>query len=165
LGDAITYGIDEATLFAAVKKWAKEYKHVLCDFVEEPNEPKSNGAKPNGPKKYLRVVNRVYLVKSVDVGMTRESATGGGATAGSGSALPAIDLPTLNKTLSDTLSDPKTAGGSVRFTFASSNSVAMKQTFPRALVVGYIGYDVPILPGGELGTYSSTLQNLTGKTR
>ena len=56
-------------------------------------------------------------------------------------------------------------GGSVRFTGASSRSVSFKQVFPRPLVIGYVGYDIPLLPDGKLGSYNSTLQTLTGKSR
>lgn len=112
-------------------------------------------------------MNRVYLVNSVDVGITRESATGAGASGSTASAasLPLIDVKTLNKTLDDSLATSSTPSGTVRFTGASSRSLSFNQQFPRPLVVGYIGYDIPLLPGGKVGAYSSTLQTLTGKSR
>ena len=42
-------------------------------------------------------------------------------------------------------------GASFRFTSASSRSISMSQTFDRPLVVGYLGYDIPIGVNGELG--------------
>lgn len=43
-------------------------------------------------------------------------------------------------------------GGSVRFTMASSRAVAMEETFQPPLVIGYLGFDMPILSHGRLGT-------------
>lgn len=43
-------------------------------------------------------------------------------------------------------------GGSFRFTAASSRSVSLNETFDRPLVVGYLGFDIPIGVFGELGS-------------
>ncbi|MCP3904325.1 MAG: hypothetical protein GY715_11905 [Planctomycetes bacterium] len=42
-------------------------------------------------------------------------------------------------------------GASFRFTAASARSVSMSETFENPLVVGYLGFDVPIGVDGELG--------------
>lgn len=42
-------------------------------------------------------------------------------------------------------------GGSVRFSAASSRSISMDETFDPPLIIGYLGFDVGILPGGGLG--------------
>jgi hypothetical protein len=42
-------------------------------------------------------------------------------------------------------------GGSVRFTAASSRSISMSEEFDPPLVIGYLGFDIPLLEGGNLG--------------
>ena len=46
---------------------------------------------------------------------------------------------------------------------ASSRSVTMDETFPRPLVIGYLGFDIPILERGRLGPLFSTQARLTGR--
>jgi hypothetical protein len=43
-------------------------------------------------------------------------------------------------------------GGSLRVTAASSRSISLQQKFNPPLIVGYLGFDVPILYGGVLGS-------------
>jgi hypothetical protein len=56
--------------------------------------------------------------------------------------------------------DQGPAGGSVRFAYATSRSVGLSEAFDRPLVIGYVGFDVPILKDGELGPPLSTLERL-----
>lgn len=71
------------------------------------------------------------------------------------------NLESLNSTLerdsapgaqeSDALKAAGAPGGSLKITAASARSVSMAETFPRPLVIGYLGFDVAIGPGGSLG--------------
>jgi hypothetical protein len=54
-------------------------------------------------------------------------------------------------------------GGTVRVAMASSRSISLNETFDRPLVIGYISFDLPILPGGQLGAPVSTLAQLDGR--
>ncbi|MCB9833079.1 MAG: hypothetical protein H6807_11460 [Planctomycetes bacterium] len=58
-------------------------------------------------------------------------------------------------------------GGSFRFSAASTRSVSMTETFESPLVVGYLGFDVPIGVDGELGppipTYSRLQDSIDGQ--
>ena len=53
----------------------------------------------------------------------------------------------LNKMLENTVS----AGGTLKIASASSRSISMMETFPRPLVIGYLGFDLPVLDGARLG--------------
>jgi hypothetical protein len=55
------------------------------------------------------------------------------------------------------------AGGKLRLTAASARSVSMTETFDPPLVFGYLGFDVPILQGGDLGAPIPTHANLTNE--
>ena len=66
-------------------------------------------------------------------------------------------LDALNKALDTTL-----PGGTVKVASASSRSVSLVETFTRPLVIGYIGFDIPIEAGGRLGTSKPTQSQLTG---
>ncbi|HUU90800.1 MAG TPA: hypothetical protein VM238_06275 [Phycisphaerae bacterium] len=50
-----------------------------------------------------------------------------------------------------TLADRLTPGGSARLALVTSSAVTLEETFDRPLVVGYLGFDVPILEDGTLG--------------
>ncbi len=54
-------------------------------------------------------------------------------------------------------------GGSVRFNAASARSISMSETFSPPLVIGYLGFDVPILTGGEFGRPIPTHALLTNR--
>jgi hypothetical protein len=56
----------------------------------------------------------------------------------------------------------KDAGGAIKFVGASESSVALAESFDRLLVIGYLGFDVPVYPGGDLGVPIPTFQRLTG---
>jgi hypothetical protein len=57
--------------------------------------------------------------------------------------------------------DGTDGAGRVRVTAASPRSVALTERFESPLVFGYLGFDVPILDGGELGAPIPTNANLT----
>jgi hypothetical protein len=43
---------------------------------------------------------------------------------------------------------------------ASSRAVALSETFERPLIIGYLGFDFPILPDGSLGSPVATLERV-----
>jgi hypothetical protein len=77
--DAYTYGLPAQTLFNALEKWARSNRSYLKQFVPEVMKGKEGSAKRYF---YLRVVNRVYLVKTVDVSLFDNRASGGTGSAG-----------------------------------------------------------------------------------
>jgi hypothetical protein len=140
------------------------------------------------PTVYLRVINRVYLTGSLDVSMDTAKSWGFGLKAGEApdSRIPTLDrestldksviesykstLDSLNATL-DANDDGgglgkaiagKGYGGRLKVVWAGGRSVTLSETFDRPLVIGYLGFDFPIMPDGKLGLPVATRDQLTG---
>jgi len=157
ISDAATYGVDVLPLYNQVKSWVNENADVLSAYL-----PPVGGASGNGEATYtyLRVVNRVYLTRGVSVSLSDNSVFG---AAGSAGADKPITLPTTStnvnenytnmmKSLNASVADAVTPGGSFKFTSATGRGVSLAETFPRPLVVGYLGFDVPIINAAEKAT-------------
>jgi len=165
IADAKTYGIDIISLEKDVRRWAKNNRQFLSNY--EPTVEKRN---------YLRIVSRVYLTGRVNISIQ----SGRSFTAGlSGGAAKPVDLvvPTvgpdvekntmetytqnlgrLNNMLEEALKTIKVngvdrfmPGGTVKVSAASSNAISIEETFLRPVVIGYLGFDMQIGPGGDLG--------------
>jgi hypothetical protein len=166
--DASTYALPAQTIYAALDAWALKNRSYLTQF-----EPREVDGKPR--PFYLRVVNRVYLVKTVDVSLFANRGTGASASAGAPKKVELLDLGNTDKArkdfaavnellaagsaVSDTL-----PGGTVRVTMATNRSVSMLETFARPLAVGYLAFDYEILPGGKLNAPVSTFLRLSGQS-
>ncbi|HLU40573.1 MAG TPA: hypothetical protein VK081_14405 [Planctomycetota bacterium] len=160
LADARTYGTDIASLYRQLEEWARKNRDLLASFAS--NEKRTN---------YLRVVTRVYLVGRVAVTIESQEARGAGVQAGvpkpvelliperaestdSEAAVKAYgaNLEALNKAIEKALTGSSTgAGATFQITAASARSVSMAETFPRPLVIGYLGFDAAMGEGGALG--------------
>ena len=79
LKDAFTYALPARTMFDAVQQWCRENTDYLKQY--EPTPAKADKKSPPIVF-YLRVVNRVYLVKTVDVSLFSNHGFGGGGSAG-----------------------------------------------------------------------------------
>jgi hypothetical protein len=123
------------------------------------------------PGVYLRVVNRVYLAGRVLVELTNDESVRG---MGSGGAKKDVELPQLKSkevavNYADALSALATKvnndlpGGTIKFAWATSRSVAMSETFDRPLVIGFLGFDFPVLDDGSLGAPVATFDQLEHK--
>lgn len=187
LKDVRTFGYDNFELLSSVRRFwrAPDHRTYLAELHAQ-----SRGVQP-----YLRVVGRVYGVKSFNVTLNSRSSFGFGADAGSmagtergdgaaeerggtvstedaarfsetsvgnadsaptpnatpnqGEADRAALVDRLNRSLSS--SDATKLGVSARFVAASSRSVSLVETFTEPLVVGYVGFDLPISEDGSLG--------------
>ncbi len=162
ISDAATYGVDVLPLYNQVKSWVNENAGVLSAYL-----PPSGGAAANGAATYtyLRVVNRVYLTRGVSVSLSDNSVFG---AAGSAGADKPITLPTTStnanenytnmmQSLNASVADAVTPGGCFKFTSATGRGVSLAETFPRPLVVGYLGFDVPIINGAEKATAAAAV--------
>jgi hypothetical protein len=172
LKDAYTYGIDGEFLVRSLYGWwrsSKEIAQTLEDIVQQTNKDI-----------YLRVVSRVYLVNSVEVGLINIDALGAGVDVG---AAQKIDLPDLSeiepdkikasidayhevlKTLSTQLNAGAliTPGGAFRIAHASQRSVTLSQDFDRPLVIGYRGFDVKVFKKGFLSAPIPSFSVITGE--
>ena len=156
IADANTFGLDNVKLWRLVTTWAANHRDLLI---------------PYGPtadrQQYLRVVSRVYVTGRVGVTINNAEETGG--QAGAGADRP-VDL--LSSSEGDKCTEMLNAvnvsadnllGAKVKVVAASSRSVTLSETFERPLVIGYIGFDMPILKNGQLGAPISTLTQLTGQ--
>lgn len=157
IADAFTYGLDNVRLTALVKGWADDKRSFLKSY--SPREGRSH---------FLRVISRVYVTGQVSVTLNNDEATSGelrggadrpvellGITKGATEQNYSAAMKAIN-TMADAL-----PGGKVKVASASSRSVTLSETFPRPLVIGYVGFDMPILEGGRLGPPISTLAQLT----
>ena len=163
ISDASTYGIDVLPIYNQLKKWVSENAEQLAAYL--PVRDNAQGSKTNYT--YLRVVNRVYLTRGVSVSLSDTSTFG---AAGSAGADKPITLPTTSdnahenytnmlNALNASVADAATPGGSFKFTSATSRGVSLSETFTRPLVVGYLGFDVPIVTGTtrEYGVPAATI--------
>jgi hypothetical protein len=161
IADTYTFGLDNFSIERLVREWGMEHRRLLNNY-----EPR------NGRHHYLRVVSRVYVTGRVSVTVNNDDATGAEAAAGSdrpvklmglaeGSTVENYDkaIATINRLAAEQL-----PGAKVKIATASSRSVTLSEEFERPLVIGYIGFDLPILKGGRLGAAISTLDQLTDRT-
>lgn len=172
IGKARTLGIDILSLHEQLRAWAAQddSRRFLAGLA-------SVGTRKN----YVRVVTRIYLTGELDVSLRDTSQRGAGVDVGvpspvamlvpkvaqtpAGSPQAAADgysdaIDRLNEMLRQHedryTTDPSgakqfSAGGSLRLTSASARAISMKEIFDPPLVLGYLGFDCEIGPGGSLG--------------
>ncbi len=158
--DAHTYGVDGYSVEMQVRRWARTNRDYLWAF--EPQE--GSWCRPDR-RFYLRVVTRVYLAQSVLATITADKTFGAGVLAGAAKPMDVPEakpgktiknynatLKALNKSLkSHPLAADMMPGGSIQIVAASGRTISLNEQFPRPLVIGYIGFDLPILGNGQLG--------------
>lgn len=160
IADAFTYGLDQVHLVSLVQSWADQNRALLRHYSPQ-----------NGRTQFLRIVSRVYSTGQVSVTVNNDEALSGEASGGADRPVDVLGLTkgnadknysdgleTLNKFVANEL-----PGGKVKIAAASSRSVTLSETFPRPLVIGYVGFDLPILEGGRLGSPVSTLAQLNAE--
>lgn len=169
INDAYTYGIDPEDLISRMLRWA-EQPHISTYLGQIQAE-----AQP--AQLFVRVVQRVYLTGGMMVSIDTRRGTG---MSGSGGAPRDVNLlldleedasgqtalDRLNSSLQNTVdgvtanADSVLPGGTLKAVQVTARSVVMQESFDRPLVVGYLGYDFPILDGGVLGAPIATLDQL-----
>jgi len=156
--DAYTYAAEAGQLYELLRSWVEGTPGVrshLADAFDQSGRPV-----------FLRVVSRVYLAGAIAVTMTSAQAGGFQGQAGFSAPLsaPTGSATTLESTkqvleeLDKRANAPSSGeaalpsmGGAVRFTWATNRSVSLNEAFPTPLVVGYLGFDVPVFEDGRLG--------------
>ena len=149
IADSHTYGVDELSLRKQVFDYLERHGEEMFKYIS------AEAAKSNGF--FLQVVTRVYTTSRVAVSMFHENAVGGGASAGIApqATVPLLDrtnaaenysnlVGAVNATLRGNAAATMAPGGSLRFSHVSSRSVSLEETFPRPLVIGYVGFSVHI---------------------
>ncbi len=164
IGDALTYGANVASLWTGLRAWASD-PLVRAQLDQLAGQ---HGDDAGRPRLFLRVVSRVFLTGGVSVTVNRTDT--GAADVGAGaqkevelpelltSGVPGTDavsyrdnLEALSTTLTEAL-----PGGRLKLGFASRSSVSLQEQFERPLVVGYLGFDVPVYAKGVLGAPVAT---------
>lgn len=166
IADARTYGGDEGELLTMLHDWAESPREqrILSETVRN--------AAPTAV--YLRVVSRVYLARALEVSLLRARTSNssikvgpaGEASLANAGSTPGENFDSLLNSLNSqasTILSATQAGGALKFVAASGSSVGLVQAFDRLLVVGYLGFDVPVYAGGDLGVPIPTFQRLQGK--
>ena len=183
IADAYTYGLDRMALRARVKKWegepgVKEFLKTFAPYEETITRKGSFGRATRTERRlrvsFLRVVSRVYAANSVTVSLTTGEEFGGNVSLNnplSTNLLGAATQPAqsyanmltaINENLAKAATQPsdQSSIGSVKVASMSRRSVSMAETFPRPVVIGYVGFDYPILADGTLGEGISTRARL-----
>ena len=162
IAEARTYGVDTISLYDDVRRWAEGNRAFLQYYGGDPQRTN-----------YVRVVSRVYITGRINVSL--QSSKSSGATLSGGAAKP-VDLVVPNagadpqkntleaytsniaalntliaKALERVGGSNLAPGGTVKVVSASSGSISLAEDFARPLVIGYLGFDMAIGPGGLLG--------------
>ena len=187
LKDAFTYALPARTMYDAIQQWCHDNTDYLKQY--EPTGAAADGKK-EGNKFYLRVINRVYLVKSVDVSLFSNHGFGFGGSAGVPQPVQLLNLANATEAakqfaaVNDILSKasspaakadsipatdsgvaapaPIAVGGTVKLAMATNRSVSLVETFHRPLVIGYLASDFAINSGGTCASPVPTLGVLEG---
>jgi hypothetical protein len=147
LAGANTYGVDELSLQIDVDRFVERNGPALRKFFARPNETN-----------YLQVVSRVYTVSHVSVSMLNDSSAGGSLWGGSPKDVQIPSLVASNaaanyssmvNAVNGTVPGASavsaiTPGGTLKFTSVSQRAVSMEEDFPKPIVIGYVGFTVPI---------------------
>ena len=187
LKDAFTYALPARTMYDAIHEWCRDNADYLSQY--EPTESTTDG-KRTANKFYLRVINRVYLVKTVDVSLFSNRGFGFGGSAGVPQPVQLLNIANateaakqfaaVNEILSNAISPatknasapvgagdaavplPVAVGGTVKLAMATSRSVSLVETFRRPLAIGYLASDYAIEARGKCAAPVPTLSVLEG---
>jgi len=157
IADAYTFGLDIYSLKAMMDDWAMRNRSILRSYVPHDEN-----------RHFLRVVSRVYVTGRMNVTINNDDSKGASLAGGAdrpvnlygvkeGAAVD--DYNAAIKAINDVVTS-NLPGGKIKIASATSRSVTLSETFSRPLVIGYIGFDMPILEGGRLGAPISTLSQL-----
>jgi len=160
IADAHTYGLDNVCMEKLVRTWGSKSRRLLCNY-----EPQ------NEQYHYLRVICRVYVTGKVNVTVNNDEAQAAQAAAGADRpiALMGVEKGSTQENYSTAIerinqfAATQIPGVNIKVATATSRLVTLTEEFERPLVIGYIGFDMPILKGGRLGAPISTLAQLTSQ--
>ena len=171
---ASTYGLPITVLSPQVDTWAAENQKFLAQYA--PHEAMDAKGRASTVQHYVRTVYRVYVAGGVNVSLIANQSRGGRVDAGASSkavslfdaggttegADAAKNYQSMLTSLSQSVASA-TPSASISIASASSRGVAMNETFPRPLVVGYLGFDRAINADGRLGPPLMTEDRVSGE--
>ena len=193
ISGAYTYGVDHETMVAAVREWARAPAVAarLAEIRQGSPDPVYLRvvARVYMARAFTVSVTKAQawgfagrVTPLVDPRVKAAPSAGGAvpaptegakSTAGSPGASPnpppqaLVATPDATHESIETQLDKAFAsdaiGGSVRIVQASDRAVTMNEVFPRPLVVGYLGVDIPVLSNGDLGTPIATRERLESR--
>jgi len=160
IANAHTFGLDNYLMDKLVRDWASKNRKLLSNY-----EPQ------NEQYHYLRVICRVYVTGRVNVTINNDEAQGVRTTTGADRpiTLMGIEKGSTQENYSDVIerinqiAAAQIPGANIKVATATSRLVTLTEEFERPLVIGYVGFDMPILKAGRLGAPISTLAQLTGR--
>jgi hypothetical protein len=168
ISSASTYGLPVTVLSPQVDEWARANRDFLKQYPPRVEKDQLE-------QHYVRIVYRVYVAGGVTVSLINNDSAGARADAGASKPVALFDAggatesvnaagnyTSVLSSLSQSVAS-KTPGASLTLSSASSNSVAMNETFPRPLVIGYLAFDRAINEGGILGPPIPTHARVTNK--
>lgn len=158
IAEAYTYGLDNYRLINLLHDWLISNRRLLRNY-----EPR------DGQYHFLRVVSRVYITGKVSVTVNNDEVSGADLAAGADRPVNLIGVKegSANDNYSkaidaiNALAEKQLPGVKIKIASASSRSISLDETFSKPLVIGYVGFDMPILKGGRVGAPISTLAQLT----
>jgi hypothetical protein len=173
IANASTYGLPISMLSPQVTTWADENRSFLQQYA--PRTTMDKKGRETTEHNFVRTVYRVYVAGGVNVSLLSNQSRGGRVDAGASKAISLFDAgntsesvnaaqnyASVMQSLSASVAS-KTPGANVTLVSASSRGVAMNETFPRPLVVGFLAFDRPIESDGRLGPPLPTQARVEGK--
>jgi len=173
VSNASTYGLPITLLSPQIDTWAAENQKFLAQYG--PAAGKDKRGRDTDSQHYVRVVYRVYVAGGVSVSLMANQSRGGRLDAGASKAIALFDAgdsseaanaaknyASVISSLSQSVAS-STPGANVTIASASSRGVAMNETFPRPLVIGYLAFDRAITATGSLGPPLPTHARVTGQ--
>jgi hypothetical protein len=173
ISSASTYGLPITVLSPQIDAWAAENQNFLRQYA--PRVMTGRRGREEIDQHYVRVVYRVYVAGGVNVSLMSNEARGGRADAGASKPIALFDAgDTTNaanaaqnyqavlSALSQSVASA-TPSASIQIASVSSRGVAMNETFPRPLVIGYLAFDRPIEADGHLGAPLPTEARVSGE--
>ncbi|HVE72693.1 MAG TPA: hypothetical protein VNI54_15115 [Thermoanaerobaculia bacterium] len=173
ISSASTYGLPISVLAPQITAWAADNRDFLKQYG--PRTTTDRRGRQQVENHYLRMVYRVYVAGGVNVSLMDNRSFGARVDAGASKPVALFDAgdtteaanaaknyASMLSSLSQSVA-AATPGANVTFASASSRGVAMNETFPRPLVVGYLGFDLPITADGHLGPPMPTHARVTGE--
>ncbi len=173
ISNASTYGLPVGVVSPQVDEWAASNREFLDQYG--PRRGTDEKGNETIEKNYVRTVYRVFVAGGVNVSLISNASTGARVDAGASKSIalfdagPSTDAASAAQNYAQVLSSlsqsiaSATPGANLTLASASSRSVAMNETFPRPLVIGYLAFDRVIGEGGILGPPLPTQARVTGR--
>jgi hypothetical protein len=173
ISNASTYGLPVGVISPQVEEWATSNREFLKQYG--PSHSTDKKGRPVVDQNYVRAVYRVYVAGGVNVSLISNEAKGARVDAGASKPIALFDAGASTTDAADAAQSyakvmsslsqsiaSATPGANLTLASASSRSVAMNESFPRPLVIGYLAFDRSIEEGGILGPPLPTQARVTG---